>query len=524
MEVTPLPDHYYLDVKDSFDIATGRNSWMRIADPSNFITEATFGYNSVKLSDTSVLINGGTGMNDGKTDMKNRTVIYHADKNEWESVDSTNSFAPSYYSSGALAGDGNVIFWGGAGIIGDPTPTFNGTAKLSLSTKKWSLQPNSIAPGNPRYGHSATVDPTGKMIYYFGGRSMIRDSVSSIYTRPFSAFTSILIYHTDTSVWETKIASTGVTPSNRMSHTATWIPGTDNILIYGGSTLDSIGTRLTVQDYAYIYNSKSNAFQSITVNTSPGAEGAGPRFGHSAIVRNNAVFILFGIDNSKLAQSDFHVMDLESYTWQTKFDANKGSPIPNNNNNSNNNSTNSTTGNGKGKGTSDSSISSGAIAGIVVGVVAVVAAVIFAILCMRRRAKKKSEEKANNDYTPYWDVTSLNDKKEAGEENEVPLTSTGPVDITKLPGFTTCRTGQPANITNDKDVNPPPSNPQILLSNSARAEDQSIHSSPQGTTSSHTFTNDVSETEKLWPPDVLKKSVITPSVPAQYTKPDIGKR
>lgn len=96
MEVTPLPDHYYLDVKDSFDIATGRNSWMRIADPSNFITEATFGYNSVKLSDTSVLINGGTGMNDGKTDMKNRTVIYHADKNEWESVDSTNSFAPRY--------------------------------------------------------------------------------------------------------------------------------------------------------------------------------------------------------------------------------------------------------------------------------------------------------------------------------------------------------------------------------------------------------------------------------------------
>lgn len=143
---------------------------------------------------------------------------------------------------------------------------------------------------------------------------------------------------------------------------------------------------------------------------------------------------------------------------------------------------------------------------------------------MRRRAKKKSEEKANNDYTPYWDVTSLNDKKEAGEENEVPLTSTGPVDITKLPGFTTCRTGQPANITNDKDINPPPSNPQILLSNSARTEDQSIHSSPQGTTSSHTFTNDVSETEKLWPPDVLKKSVITPSVPAQYTKPDIGKR
>lgn len=529
MEVTPLADHYYLDVKDSFDIATGQKSWMRVSDPPNYITEATFGYNSVKLSDTSVLINGGTGINDGKTSMKNRTAIYHADKNEWESVDSTTSFPASYYSSGALAGDGTVIFWGGSGIVGDPTPTFNGTAKLLLSTKEWSLQPNAIAPGNPRYGHSATADPTGKLIYYFGGRSMIRDASTGIYTRPFSPFTSILIYHTDTSVWETKIASTGVTPSNRMSHTATWIPGTDNIFIYGGSNLDNIGTRLTVQDYAYIYNTKSNSFQNVTVKASPGAEGAGPRFGHSAVIRNNALFILFGIDNTKFAGSDFHVMDLDSYTWQTQFDANKGSSNSNNNNgngsNNNNSSSNNNSNSGKnGDGaTTSKSISSGAIAGIVVGVVAVIA-IILLLLCLRRRSKKKKEEKINNEYTPYWDVTSLNDKKDKFDANEVPLTSTGPVDITKLPGFTTCRTGQPTNITNDQDVNPPPSNPQVLLSDNRKAEVQENISSPHDTTSSHTYTNDVSEPEKLWPPDAPKKSIVTPSVPVQYTKPDIGKR
>lgn len=139
---------------------------------------------------------------------------------------------------------------------------------------------------------------------------------------------------------------------------------------------------------------------------------------------------------------------------------------------------------------------------------------------MRRRSKKRKEGKDNNEYTPYWDVTSLNDKK----DNEVPLTSTGPVDITKLPGFTTCRTGQPANITNDKDVNPPPSNPQVLLSDSRSAEAQDNVSSPHETTSSHTYTNDVSEPEKIWPPDAPKKSIVTPSVPVQYTKPDIGKR
>lgn len=88
--------------------------------------------------------------------------------------------------------------------------------------QEWSLQANSVAPGNPRYGHSATADSTGKLIYYFGGRDIIRDPTTGVYTRPYSTFTNVLVYHTDTSVWESKTASTTVAPSNRMSHTSTW--------------------------------------------------------------------------------------------------------------------------------------------------------------------------------------------------------------------------------------------------------------------------------------------------------------
>jgi hypothetical protein len=49
---------------------------------------------------------------------------------------------------------------------------------------------------------------------------VIRDPVSGNYTRPYSSFSDILIYHADTSVWETKTAASTVVPSGRMSHTA----------------------------------------------------------------------------------------------------------------------------------------------------------------------------------------------------------------------------------------------------------------------------------------------------------------
>lgn len=90
-----------------------------------------------------------------------------------------------------------------------------------IKTAKWSLQATSIAPGNPRYGHTATTDQSGKLIYYFGGRDIVRDPTTGVYTRPYSTFTNVLIYHTDTSIWEQKTASSTSPPSNRMSHTAT---------------------------------------------------------------------------------------------------------------------------------------------------------------------------------------------------------------------------------------------------------------------------------------------------------------
>lgn len=100
------------------------------------------------------------------------------------------------------------------------------------------------------------------------------------------------------------------------------------------------------------------------------------------------MFILFGIDSTLLATSDFYVLNTDTYSWDSTYYANGVSPaIDGANNNSTSiienggNSGNSTTGdstsNGnQGKvidtGAASNSLSGGAIAGIVVAIIAVV--------------------------------------------------------------------------------------------------------------------------------------------------------
>lgn len=102
-----------------------------------------------------------------------------------------------------------------------------------------------------------------------------------------------------------------------------------------------------------------------------------------AVVRNNSLFILFGIDSTLAATADFHILDLTTYSWVNTYYANGSVPVTsatnstngnsNNNNNNNNNSNNNSNSNSKADSDTDKGgLSSGAIAGIVVGIVAAV--------------------------------------------------------------------------------------------------------------------------------------------------------
>lgn len=107
-----------------------------------------------------------------------------------------------------------------------------------------------------------------------------------------------------------------------------------------------------------------------------------------AVLRNNSLFVLFGIDSKLLATSDFYVLNTDTYSWDATYYANgASSTIDGANNNGTSvigdsgNNSNSTTGGSASNDTQDTvtdtevgnkGLSGGAIAGIVVGIIAVV--------------------------------------------------------------------------------------------------------------------------------------------------------
>lgn len=162
--------------------------------------------------------------------------------------------------------------------------------------------------------------------------------------------------------------------------------------------------RIPSSDYLHLYNPEDNTFQPISISSNS-ATGAGARFGHSgikytlskqlqywhifiAVLRNNSLFVLFGIDSKLSATSDFYVLNTDTYSWDATYYSNgASSTIDGANNNgtsvigdggSNGNSTTggSTSNDTHGKVTDseddNKGLSGGAIAGIVVAIIAMV--------------------------------------------------------------------------------------------------------------------------------------------------------
>jgi hypothetical protein len=81
-----LKDHLVLDLSRDFLLQDAQSAWIALPAPGNFTLEPNYSYGYTVLSPTSYLITSGSGYNDGKTYLKNKTTVYHADSNQWEAI------------------------------------------------------------------------------------------------------------------------------------------------------------------------------------------------------------------------------------------------------------------------------------------------------------------------------------------------------------------------------------------------------------------------------------------------------
>ncbi|CAO3622443.1 unnamed protein product [Cunninghamella blakesleeana] len=381
-----LNDHYVLDLSKDFVINDNQEAWQALQPSNNFILEPNYAFGMAAASNNSFIVTSGSGYNDARTFLRNKTVIYNADDNTWSSVPSP-TLNQTVGGSANFDGQNNVYFFGGKSIYSYTLP-LTSLFNLAINTNQWQLAPL----GNPtvnalyRSDHASDIDTNG-VIHYVGGYQGVPTGASYNW-RGLAPMTSIPTYDTKKQQWGS-IRTNGAIPNIRNLHTFTYMPKTDSFVLFGGKQGDS-ETTSAVPDICYTFNGKNGTWISQNVKTL----GTGSRYGHAAVLYKDIyLFIIFGGDTGNAGLNDYHILNVNTWQWLDKFNADGNPPPPSNNNGGNSTDPNG----GKNPGEDSGSISSGAIAGIVVGVIALFGICGALFWFIRKRKEKPKNPRESRD-------------------------------------------------------------------------------------------------------------------------------
>ncbi|RCI03309.1 hypothetical protein CU098_011802 [Rhizopus stolonifer] len=369
----------------------------------DFILEPRRRTHSVSYNNSTLLITGGYTYNN--TALVNQTVAYHADTNTWENLgyytDSQGRVKQIYNSaivSLFSAGKTSVLLYGGntehptyndsAIILTDSTKQtvmhqgYTSATLYDYMTKQWTQQTSqtNVPSGISYSAQTATLDPKTGLVYYLGGfYSQSSDGYSAENKMDYK---SANVFNTNSGAWS-NVKLSGTSPSTRMFPTATLLPNSNDILLFGGTLTGHTGA---FTDFCYTLNLDTLTWTLHNINTA-GLSSSPPRFAHSAVLVNTSLFIMFGLAvysnplNDVLVLSVNDVNNLYFPDTYPYIEQNFTKPM-----------TNDTTVTK----IASASLSTGATAGIAVAAnvagLGLCAAAIFFCIFKKKRDKKKMEE------------------------------------------------------------------------------------------------------------------------------------
>ncbi|KAG0176430.1 hypothetical protein DFQ29_006114 [Apophysomyces sp. BC1021] len=375
------PDFYMLDISHDFTRSGALNGWLNQTPTGNYALEPNWDFSLVTIPDHTFVTNGGIGYGiptAGHAAQRLLNATTKFDGQSWYTIPTSETQGQYFGESGNyIESKNSIYYWGGWNLLTNSGPT-TAFRVLDYSSPSWSTYPVATFPENaiPRYQHTATM-AGDKKIYFIGGSDGYVNNHNI-------SMNDILIYDTIADKWELKQAEGGYTPSYRVLHTTTWIPGTNTLLMYGGGVNSAQFKNLsTVTDYCYKYDTVGNKWSPQVLD---GTGGAGERYGHSAVlIGNSTMFILFGIGPNPFdnGEKDFYILDLNKMAWTENYAASALNYIPPDTTSNSNSSIPHTTPSSTAKPSNTSTI-----IGAVVGcVVAVLIGAVIAIFVYRRKKK-----------------------------------------------------------------------------------------------------------------------------------------
>ncbi|CAO3702904.1 unnamed protein product [Rhizopus stolonifer] len=326
------------------------NKWNSITSKNAFNPELRRTPEFVVLPDqASLLIVGGLRNSySWYGTISNQTIMYNAVNNTWENLpqysEPNRNHRQIYFGTAVnlpSATNDIIGFYGGlesypnttlpmVSVTNETIPLssdnstsnrgFDSMTVFNVTSKEWShfTPQRNIPISYYPNAFTATLNPETGIIYYLGGNYYTSKSFN-----PFKlAFNQAHVFDTKQGQWgitELNSVPSSRIPSNRVYHSATMLPNSQDILLYGGTSDE----KLAVTDFIYTLNLATNNWTEQTnVNVPTSVTQSGARFGHSAVLVNTTLFILFGRDingNPTPNLMTFDVANISNINYATTY-------------------------------------------------------------------------------------------------------------------------------------------------------------------------------------------------------------